>query len=102
MGVASLNREMLGKHVFVIYSTHSFNKEMICSRNDANHISASTLVSCSANSTLKMVGIYSSETLVDFERTTHRYVPEDSSLHNDGCENLKSYTTHLNTIFLNL
>jgi hypothetical protein len=40
-----------------------------------------TLVSCSAySSTLKMEVICSSETLVDFLRTTRRYIPEDSSL----------------------
>jgi hypothetical protein len=39
---------------------------------------AFTLVSCSAySSTLKTEAIYSSETLVDFQRTTRRYIPED-------------------------
>jgi hypothetical protein len=28
---------------------------------------------------------------VDFQRTTRRYIPEDKSLHNNRCENLKSY-----------
>jgi hypothetical protein len=27
---------------------------------------------------------------VDFQRTTRRYIPEDSTLHNQRCENLKS------------
>jgi hypothetical protein len=49
---------------------------------------ASTLVSCSAYSTLKMEAICSSETLVDFQRTTQRYVPEGITLHNHRCENL--------------
>jgi hypothetical protein len=31
------------------------------------------------------------ETSVDFQRTTRRYIPEDSTLHNHRCENLKSY-----------
>jgi hypothetical protein len=31
------------------------------------------------------------ETLVDVQRTTWRYIPEDSFLHNHRCENLKSY-----------
>jgi hypothetical protein len=35
--------------------------------------------------------ICSSETSVDFQRTTRRYIPEDSTLHNYRCENLKSY-----------
>jgi hypothetical protein len=39
------------------------------------------LVSCSAYpSTLKMEAICSSETSVDFQRTTRRYIPEDSIL----------------------
>jgi hypothetical protein len=50
------------------------------------------LVSCSAySSTLKKETICSSETSVDFQRTTRRYIPEDSTLHNHRCENLTSY-----------
>jgi hypothetical protein len=33
----------------------------------------------------------SSETSVDIQRTTRRYIPEDSTLNNHRCENLKSY-----------
>jgi hypothetical protein len=40
---------------------------------------AFTLASCS--STLKMETICSSETSVDFQQTTWRYIPEDSTLH---------------------
>jgi hypothetical protein len=44
-------------------------------------LSAFTLVSCSAYaSTLNMEAICSSETSVDFQRTTRRYIPEDSTL----------------------
>jgi hypothetical protein len=40
-----------------------------------------TVVSCSAYfSTPKMEAICSSETSVDFQRTTRRYIPEDSTL----------------------
>jgi hypothetical protein len=38
------------------------------------------LVSCSAYSTLKMEATCCSETSVDFQRTTRRYIPEDSTL----------------------
>jgi hypothetical protein len=38
-----------------------------------------------------MEAICSFERSVDFQRTTRRYIPEDSTLHNDSCENLKSY-----------
>jgi hypothetical protein len=38
-----------------------------------------------------MEAICSSETSVDFQRITRRYIPEDSTLHNHRCENLKFY-----------
>jgi hypothetical protein len=41
--------------------------------------------------TLKMKAVCSSETSVDTQRTTRRYIPEDDTLHNHHCENLKSY-----------
>jgi hypothetical protein len=37
-----------------------------------------------------MEGICSSETSTNFQRATRRYNPEDSTLHNHRCENLKS------------
>jgi hypothetical protein len=40
-----------------------------------------------------MKAICSSETSIDFQRTTRRYIPEDSTLHNHYCKNLKSYMT---------
>jgi hypothetical protein len=40
---------------------------------------------------LKMEAICSTETSVDIQRTTRRYIPEDSTLYNHRCENLKSY-----------
>jgi hypothetical protein len=43
------------------------------------------------SSTLKMEAICSSETLVDAQRTTWRYIPEVDTLHNHCSENLKSY-----------
>jgi hypothetical protein len=55
---------------------------------------AFTLVSSSAYSLiLKMEKICSSETSVDFQRPTRRYIPEYSILHSHLCENLKSYIT---------
>jgi hypothetical protein len=38
-----------------------------------------------------MEAVCSSETSVDFQDNTRRYIPEDSTLHNHRCENLKSY-----------
>jgi hypothetical protein len=49
-------------------------------------------VSCSAYfSALKMEAICFSETSIDFQRTTRRYITEESTLRNYRCENLKSY-----------
>jgi hypothetical protein len=51
-----------------------------------------TLISCLAYSPiLKMETAYSSETSVDFQQNTRRYIPEDIILLNHSCENLKSY-----------
>jgi hypothetical protein len=44
---------------------------------------------------------YVSETSVDSQRSTQRYIPEDSTLDNHCCKNLKSYiwtTISLNVI----
>jgi hypothetical protein len=58
--------------------------------------SAFTLVSCSAySSILKMEAKCSSETSVDFQRTTRRRIPEGRTLHNHRYANLKSYMDHL-------
>jgi hypothetical protein len=42
-------------------------------------------------SSLKMEAICSSETSVDTQRTTRRYIPEDGTLYNHRCKNLKYY-----------
>jgi hypothetical protein len=47
------------------------------------------------SSTLKMEAVCSSETLVETQRTTSRHIPDDNTLHNHCCENLKSYTVLL-------
>jgi hypothetical protein len=38
-----------------------------------------------------MEAIFSSETSVEFQRTTLCYIPEYSTVQNHRCENLKSY-----------
>jgi hypothetical protein len=45
-------------------------------------------------STLKMEAIRSSETSGAIQRTTRRHIPEDDTLHNHRCENLKSYAIY--------
>jgi hypothetical protein len=47
------------------------------------------------SSTQKMEAISSSETSVETERTTRRHIPEDDTLQNHRCENLKSYNIWL-------
>jgi hypothetical protein len=42
-------------------------------------------------SSLNMETICFSKTSVDFQRITRGYIPEDGTLHNHRCENLKSY-----------
>jgi hypothetical protein len=50
------------------------------------------MISCLAySSTLKIQATCYSETSVDFQRTTRRYIPNDRTLLNHFCENLKSY-----------
>jgi hypothetical protein len=50
------------------------------------------LVSCSVySSTLKIEATSSSETSVDFQRTTWRYIPEDRTFRKHCCEKLKAY-----------
>jgi hypothetical protein len=47
------------------------------------------------SSTLKMEAIRSSETSGTTLRTTRRHIPEDDTLQNHRCENLKSYIVFL-------
>jgi hypothetical protein len=64
---------------------------------------AYTLVSCLAySSTLKMKATCSSETSVDFQRITRRYIPDDRTIHYHRRENLKSYKNILVYIFYSL
>jgi hypothetical protein len=54
---------------------------------------AFTSVSCLAySSVLKMEVTCSFEITADFQRTTRHYIPEQRTLHNHRCENLKSST----------
>jgi hypothetical protein len=50
------------------------------------------LDSCLASSILKMEATCSSETSVEFQRTTRHCIPEDRPLQNHRCENLRSFT----------
>jgi hypothetical protein len=57
------------------------------------HLSAASklILAEPISSTLKMEAICSSEKSVETQRTTRRLIPEDDTLHNHRCENLKSY-----------
>jgi hypothetical protein len=46
-----------------------------------------------------MEAICSTETSVDFQRITRRYIPEDSTRHKHRCENFKSYLKYDNFEF---
>jgi hypothetical protein len=60
----------------VVMKSSTFWDITSCSPLKVNHL----LVSCSANSsTLKMKPICSSKKSVDFQRTTRRYIPKDST-----------------------
>jgi hypothetical protein len=63
--------------------------------NPGSFIGSATCFHDAYFSTLKMETIYISETLVDFQQTTWRYIPEDSPLHNHLCESLKSYMCYV-------
>jgi hypothetical protein len=55
------------------------------------------LVSCLVYSlTLKLEVTCSSEKAADFQQTTWHYIPEDRTLHNLHCENLKCYIIKFN------
>jgi hypothetical protein len=58
--------------------------------NIACHLLACWFLAEPISSTLKMESIFSSEPSVDTQRTTRRHIPEDDTLHNHRCENLKS------------
>jgi hypothetical protein len=52
---------------------------------------ANCLLAKIISSTLKMEAICSSEASVGAQQTTRRHIPEDNTLHNHRCENLKCY-----------
>jgi hypothetical protein len=49
-----------------------------------------------------MEAICSSETSADTQRTTRRYIQEVDTLHNNRCENLKSYKTNSTSFPVNV
>jgi hypothetical protein len=54
------------------------------------------------SSSLKMEATCSSEILFDFQRITRCSIPEDRTLHNHCCEDLKSYIVHNEKVKLSL
>jgi hypothetical protein len=64
-----------------------------CSALSGTSEQASGLLAALLNysTTLKMEAIPSSETSGTTQRTTRRHVPEEDTLQNHRCENLKSY-----------
>jgi hypothetical protein len=47
------------------------------------------------SSALKIEATFSSETSIDFQRTTRLYIPEDGTVHIDRCQNLRACTNRL-------
>jgi hypothetical protein len=76
-----------------IFRLLHYDWSTVQARNKCNSIvTCFTLVLCLAYSlNQKMEATCSSETSLDFQRTTWRYIPEERTLRNHRCENLKSY-----------
>jgi hypothetical protein len=68
-------------------STDDSEEHIVCTC----HLLARWFVDELIFSTLKMEAIRSSETSGATQHTTRRHIPEDDTLHNHRCENLKSY-----------
>jgi hypothetical protein len=59
------------------------------------HMLSRWFLACLYSSTLKMEMTCSFKTSVNFQRTTHCYIPEDTILHKHNCGNLKFYISSL-------
>jgi hypothetical protein len=79
------------RHFVGTYCLHLQGQGISRARNQRESMPpAFILVSCSAySSTLKMEAMFLRN--VGWQRTTRCYIPEESTLHNHRCENLKSY-----------
>jgi hypothetical protein len=73
------------------YRLHLPGRKNNFSKQVASLPPACMLVLAEIISTLKMEAISSSQTSVATQQTTRRHIPEDDTLHNHRCENLKSY-----------
>jgi hypothetical protein len=49
---------------------------------------------------LKKEAIFPSETSVDTQRTTPRYIPENGTLHNHRCENFKFHMSNMSCVLI--
>jgi hypothetical protein len=67
-----------------------------------NQSEAGSKQSSAYSLTLKMEATYSSETSDDFQWTTWHYIPEDKTLHNHCCKNLRSYKVTFVLFFFTL
>jgi hypothetical protein len=75
-----------------IFRVEEINPDLRLADNADCHLLACWFLAELISSTLRMEAICSSETSVETQRTTRRYTPEDDTLHNHRCENIKSYS----------
>jgi hypothetical protein len=83
----------VNRHFWGTYRIHLQGRINNFSKKPACHLLACWFLAEIISSTLKMEAICSSETSVDTQRTTKRYIPEVDTLNNHRCENLKSYNS---------
>jgi hypothetical protein len=97
--VKSTVRNRLGSDLSASYHISPFKVENISSarnqRESLWHLLSRWYLAQIIFSTLKLEAICSSETSVDTQRTTRHYIPEDGTVYNHRCENLKSYNAHI-------
>jgi hypothetical protein len=83
-----MSTDVLEEHIVSIFRVEeqsSYRLHLQGGRAELCFPPAFTVVSCSAYSTMKMEAICSSKTLVDIQRTTLHYIPEDSTLQVSLC-----------------
>jgi hypothetical protein len=87
------------RHVGVSNQSKSRKQHEACRNLAACFIPVSYLT---YSSTLKIEATYSSETSVEFHRTTWRYIPQDRTVHNDRCGTIKTLNISFQNVIIAL